>query len=276
MKRRTGLTAALVAAGALMFAACGSSDEPESEPAASEPTAETYTIATTIPFPPYTDQVDGEFVGFEKDLIAAVAEQSKFKIEIVNVPKFESLIPGMLSGRYDAAYDGFVDNPERHEQFKTINYYGSRWALAALADKFATGADLCGKRVATQTGSQPMEDALTAYSKETCDGNDIKKVSLPIGQQPSAVKSGRADAMVTDTISLPGLLEKNTTFAQVDEPYGEAVIGGLLVPAKNAELADRFVTGLKAIIADGTYDEIMGKWKLDDSAYKDASVNVTE
>jgi ABC-type amino acid transport substrate-binding protein len=259
-----------------MFAACGSSDEPESEPAAAETTGETYTIATTIPFPPYTDQVDGEFVGFEKDLIAAVAEKSKFEIEIVNVPKFESLIPGMLSGRYDAAYDGFVDNPERHEQFKTINYYGSKWALAAVADTFAAGADLCGKRVATQAGSQPMEDALTAYSKETCDGNDMKKVSLPIGQQPSAVKSGRADAMVTDTISLPGLLEKNPTFAQVGDAYGEPAIGGLLVPAKNAEFADLVVEGLKGIIADGTYDQIMGKWELTDSAHKDASVNIAK
>jgi polar amino acid transport system substrate-binding protein len=218
--------------------------------------------------------VDGEFVGFEKDIIAAVAEKSGFEIEIVNVPKFESLIPGMLSGRYDAAYDGFVDNPDRHEQFKTVNYYGSKWGIASVKDRVADAAALCGKRVATQTGSQPMEDALEAFSKETCSGDPIKQVSLPIGQQPSAVKSGRADAMVTDTISLPGLLEKNPTFAQVGEPYGEPVIGGILIPAKNTELADAFVKGLKSIIDDGTYDEVMEKWKLGDSAYKDATVNV--
>lgn len=261
---------------ALLLAGCGSSSDNDESGSDTAGSGEVQTIATTIPFPPYTDQVDGEFVGIEKDLITEIAGAAGFKIKIVNVPKFEALIPGMLSGRYDAAYDAFGDNPVRHEQFKTVDWLGYRWGLAGPKGKFSDGSELCGKHVAVQAGSQVMIDALKAYSDEACGSDPIDQVELPIGQQTSAVKSGRADAMVTDTISLPGVLEKTPSFAPVGDPYGTPVLGGLLVPAKNEALANQVVQGLKKIIADGTYEEIMRKWEVADAAYKKATVNAGE
>lgn len=277
MRRTTGLVAIPLACAALAIAGCGSSgDQDTAKDTKADAAGKTYTVATTVPFPPYTDLVDGKFVGFEKDLITAAANANGFRIKIENVPKFESLIPGMLSGRYDAAYDAFVDNPARHRQFKTIDWSASQWELAAPKGKFSANTDACGKRVAVQAGSQPMIDALERFAKESCDGRGIKQVPLPLGQQPSAVKSGRADLMVTDSISMPGVLKKTPAFARVGEPYGKPEIGGLLVPASRSEFVDATVAGLKKIVADGTYDKIMAKWDITNAAYDKATVNVAQ
>lgn len=257
----------------------GSNTQASSSPAeaasSSAATAnETFTVATTVPFPPYTDNVNGEFVGIEKDLITAIAKADGFSIIIENAPKFEALLPGMLSGRYDGAYDAFGDNPDRHEAFKTIDWLGYRWSLAAIDGKFSDTSELCGKRVTLQAGSATMIDAIQKYSDDTCAGAAIEQVPLPIGQQASAVRSGRAEAMMTDSISMPGLLEENVDFTVVGGPFGEQVIGGLLVPTSNADFADRVVRGLKTIIEDGTYDQIMTKWDVADASYKKATVNL--
>jgi len=237
----------------------------------------TYVIGTSVPFRPLTDRVDGEFVGAEKDLIAAIADAQGFKIKIENAAKFESLLPGMLSGRYDAAYDGFIDNPERHKQFKSVNWMQYLWTFAAPKGTEG-GAALCGKNIVTLSGSQPMNDALRDYSKEVCPSdNPFKHVQLGTSQGPTAIKAGRGDAMIADSLTLPTTLEENPELEQVGEYWGEPALDALLVPARNAEFADNVVEGLKQIIADGTYDEILEKWDIPEaSAYKEATVNVAQ
>ena len=48
---------------------------------------------------------------------------------------------------------------------------------------------------------------------------------------------------------------------------------GIAVPKDNTKLRDALQAALKAVIADGTYDQILAKWNVTAGALKTAPIN---
>ncbi len=57
-------------------------------------------IGTEATFPPFEMSKDGEYTGFDMDLIRAIAENQGYEVEIKNLG-FDALIPAVQSGNYD-------------------------------------------------------------------------------------------------------------------------------------------------------------------------------
>lgn len=259
---------------ALLVLACGGAMLATPAGAASDGKA--VKVATSTPFPPFTYKEDGKFVGFENELFHAVARAGGFQIEVLESAQFEGIIPGLMSGRYEAAYNGFSDNPTRYAKFNLVGWAKGQSELLTLQKNLSTlktPKDICGRRVAVVLGSEVHAAAVRFLAKQNC-GDEAAIEQVPMsGDTSTAVKSGRADAMYSSTFASTVTLSKLPDFARYGTPFGRPSVIGMLIPKSNEALTAKAVAGLKAIIADGTYAKIMAKWDLQSSMYTDVTVN---
>jgi ABC-type amino acid transport substrate-binding protein len=162
--------------------------------------AETYIVASDIPWKPFEMITeDGEFFGFDLDLMRAVAVTAGFEIEIQNVA-FDAIIEEVRTGRADIGASGFTITAEREETVDFSSpYFLSNQAVVirkdsglnivtALAGQGATKA--IGAQNST-TGLWWGEDNLGAF------GVDIRGYET----YPAAILdlvNGRLDAVIQD------------------------------------------------------------------------------
>jgi polar amino acid transport system substrate-binding protein len=85
------------------------------------------------------------------------------------------------------------------------------------------------------------------------------------------LKTGRAVAAVQGLEAVPTIVAMDTTlYRPLGKPFSSTLMGMAFLP-EDTTLRDAFAFALKKVIADGAYDELIKKWKLDLSPYKDVS-----
>lgn len=218
-----------------------------------------------------------ELVGFDIDLAAAMAKVLGVKIEYQD-GAFEAMTPALQSGRVDMIMSGFYDTPQRRPMFEFIDYLkaGAQFFTLESLPEIQELTDLCGKTIATIRGTSYPATVKT-WSDENCVAAGKEPIEVigdtDVSQLLINLKTGRAVAGVQGLESVPTIVEMEPgTFRPLGEPFSAALMGMAFNP-DNTVLRDAFVFALKQVIADGTYDELIKKWKLDLSAYKDVTLN---
>lgn len=235
-------------------------------------------VAIEAAYPPLeVRNKEGQLEGFDIDLINAMAKVLGVKIEHQD-GAFEQMTPSLQSGRVDMIMSGFYDTPKRREMFDFIDYLKAGAQFYSLADNKDVQklADLCGKTVSSVRGTSYPE-VIKAFSDKICAGKEPITVILDtnLGQQITNLKTGRTVAGVQGLEAVPTIVETEPgTFMILGEPISMALMGmAFNKGADDVVLRDAFQYALKQVIADGTYDALIKKWKLDISAYKDATIN---
>ena len=114
----------LAAIMALSLAACASTAK--TEDAAS--TSGKLTMATEATFQPY-EYYDGDaIVGIDVEVAQAIADKLGMELEVTDIA-FDSIIPGVQTGKYDMGMAGMTVTDERKEQ---VNF----------SDSYATGVQV--------------------------------------------------------------------------------------------------------------------------------------
>jgi polar amino acid transport system substrate-binding protein len=87
-------------------------------------------IATDATWPPfeYVDEQTMDIVGFDIDLIKAIADEAGLDIEILNVA-WDPLLAGMAQCQYDAAISAMTITDERKEVMLFSNPYFKIWEV---------------------------------------------------------------------------------------------------------------------------------------------------
>lgn len=255
----------------VLLVACGGSDstsskesandeETSSEEATSEEETtekEVYTVATDNGYVPFEfiDEETGELVGFDIDLMNALAEEAGIEIEYETL-EFDGIVAGISSGRFDIAIAGMTITEERQESIDfTQPYYEAGLILAVRDDneEIQSIEDVDGKVVATRTGSTSE-----TYLKEHTDA--IPEAFPQIIEGYQNVLAGRADAVLYD---LPNVLFYSEQEAEGRlKTVGEKLTGeeyGIAFP-KGSELRDVIDEALTTLKENGTYDDIYEKW----------------
>ena len=161
-RRFTGVAALAVVGLTASLVACssdggGATDEPAGE-AGGELEA-TYTVATDSSFVPFEFEENGEHVGFDMDIVQAIAEEAGFEIDL-QVTNFDGIIPGLQTGTFDIAIAGITITDERKNAVDfTSPYYqsGIRIGVPIDNDDINSIEDLDGKTVAVRLGSAPLD-----------------------------------------------------------------------------------------------------------------------
>jgi len=294
--------AAILAAGALAAAVvgCGSSNNsssgssgssgssstPASTPAGGGTAASkvpaaikskgTLTVAADATYAP--DEFIGKdgktVIGMDADMAKAIGKELGLKVNVVNA-SFDGIIPGLASGKYDLGMSSFTDTKEREQTVDFVTYFSagtSFYTKASGGPAITDLASLCGHNVAVEKGTTQQTDA-EAQAKKCPSGKKLNVLVFPDQNGANlALSSGRADVGMADSpVAAYQVKQSNGQFKLVGTPYGTAPYG-IAIP-KDSGMTEAVLAAVKAIMADGTYKQILDTWGLSSGAISDPVIN---
>lgn len=215
-----------------------------------------YIIATDATWPPF-EYVDDQnkIVGFDIDLMNAIAEKAGIEIEYQNVG-FDPLLAGMAQGTYDAAISSITITEDRAKSmlFSDPYYIAGQMIVVQKNNTSITGeASLKGKKLGAQLGTTGE-----SLAKEI-EGATVKSYNQ-IGLAIQDLLNGQIDAVICDTPIAEGYANKNAGTLKIvggsltTESYGIAVAKG------KTDLLNKINQGLAAVKAAGIIDQLVQKW----------------
>ncbi|EIE50848.1 amino acid ABC transporter [Salipiger aestuarii] len=214
-------------------------------------------LGTEGAYPPYNFINDaGEVDGFERALGDELCSRAELTCEWVT-NDWDSIIPNLVSGNYDAIIAGLSITPEREEVVAfTQNYTPpSPSAYAATTD----GIDLDTAVIAAQTGT--IQSAHVA----TMEGATLVEYPSP-DETVAAMKSGEADAVLSDKDYLIPVVEESggaVMFVGDDVPLGGGI--GMAFRQSDPELREKFDAAIQSMKDDGTLNAMIVEYLGEDS-----------
>lgn len=215
------------------------------------------TVAMDATWPPFesVDEATKEIVGFDVDLMKAIAEAAGFEVTFINVP-WDPLLAGLATGQYEVACSAMTITEERKKQFDFSEPYYSAGQLIAVKSDNTTilkPADLAGKTVGAQLGTTG------AMEVEKIQGAKLKNYD-DIGQAFLDLINGQIDAVVADNPLVLGYVAKNAgKVKSVGEPFTQEAYG--IAVKKNApEILEAINKGLKIVKDQGLIAQLEAKW----------------
>jgi ABC-type amino acid transport substrate-binding protein len=215
------------------------------------------TVATNANYPPFNsiDKQTGHIVGFDIDLMNAIAKKEGLKIEYVEVD-LEPLLQGMAQGKYDAAISALSITAERQQQMLFSNpYFVAGQVVTVRKDETSiTGKDsLTGKLVGVETGS-------TGAASISQTPNLTLKNYADLTSAWADLENGIIDAIVSDnTIALEYVSRNPDTLKIVGAPFSQEDYA-IAVAKNKSELLKKINAGLNAVQSEGLLEELYHKW----------------
>lgn len=244
-----------------VLAACGSDDSSGNESEAEDgdyDLNESYTVVADNSFVPFEFMEDGELVGFDIDLITAIAEEAGFEIDgKIQTTNFDGIIPGLQTGQFEIAVAGIGITEERKQTIDYSDpYYESGLTIAVQQDNEDINSieDLEGKTVATRLGSTSSQ-----FLEETLEDKTIDTYEQ-LDQVYMAVENGSADAVLYDTPNVEYYIATTGDGLKTVGDNYQAEEYGIAISKGNDDLVAAINDALATLQENGTYDEIYDKW----------------
>lgn len=270
MNRREFLAAfGTVAAGAVL-AGCGNSNATSTDSSSDAKSDEKkgmtliedgkLTVVAELGFAPfeYMDEKTGEPVGFDVDVINAVAEKMGLTASYLPNQKFDTLVPIIKQGgKADVSIAAVTITDERMESVDFSEpYLDSNQAIVVVKGSSETEETLndASKQVVCQGGTT---------GDEWIGENLPDAVRVPVDDVTAAltgVQTGLYQAMVVDLPVASYMLAQSFSDLQIvkEIPTGEQY--GIAVSKDNPELTQAVNKALEDMKSDGTMKEIETKW----------------
>ena len=249
------LAIALAALMLFALAACGgNSTDADNGTSADSTEKKVLTMATNAEFPPYEFYEGDKVVGIDAEVAALIAEKLGMELEIVDIA-FDSIIPGVQSGKYDMGMAGLTVTDERLEKVNFSSSYATGVQSVIVKEDGAIKSldDIAGKMIGVQTtttgdiyaSDEFGEDFVTKYN------NGAAAVQ--------ALIAGKVECVIIDNEPAKSYVAANEGLTILETSY--AVEDYAICFAKeNTELKDSVNAALEELIADGKVKEIVDKY----------------
>ncbi|BDA86587.1 amino acid ABC transporter [Aureimonas sp. SA4125] len=219
-------------------------------------------IATEGAYPPFNYmQPDGSIAGLDVDIANALCAEMKAECTIV-AQDWDGMIPALMANKFDAVIASMSITEERKLQVDfSDKYYTTPLAVVVPKDSALSGVgveDMKGKTVGAQAATTQANYADDVYAK---GGAEVKMYPTQ-DEAATDLQNGRVDALISDKFVVVDWLNKAgkdccRLLGDVPETETEA---GIAIRKGDDALRERFNTAIKAIVADGTYGKIVGKY----------------
>ena len=263
----------------LLLAACGNNTTTGSSPTPNPATptvappndlitSGVLTVGSDTTFPPQEsiDPTTNKAVGFDIDLITAVAQRMGLQAKIVTT-KFDTIFDDMAAKRFDLVMSAVSVTPERQKKFDFIPYFSAGESLLVQKGNphnIKSTADLCGLLVGVQNGTIEQSDLNTA--NKACLSKGKPAIKLTVLQDQTAVLqlivNHRVDAIFQDSPVTDLYAKQNPGQFEV----GGSVIGagpeGIVIRKGDTSMFNAVQTAYNQLKADGTYHKLILKWGL--------------
>jgi len=286
---------AMALAGVVLFfgsTACGAAKVPAGSSAAKKAPnpvssllpdkiqkAGTLTIATDAQLPPnnFIGPDGKSIIGVSIDMGNALSKVLGVKVEFINT-KFASLISGLQAGRYDIAMSGITDTVEREKQVDFVDFIKSGQVFIVPRNnpgKVTSREALCGKTLSLVTGTISVDLAKEQSTKCTKAGNPpVKILQFPTAADALLqLQNGRADANIANLGKAAyQSKQSNGKLEMAGAPFATSY-DAVAVPKGDRKMIAAMEYAFGQIIENRTYQEILDKWGVEQSAVEKVVVN---
>lgn len=216
-------------------------------------------VAMDASFPPmeFMDE-EGKIVGFDADLVQALAASAGLKVELKSVA-WDGIFGALKAGDADIIASSVTITPDREAQFSFTKPYlkAGQVLLVRTEDKgkFTDLAALNGKRVGVQiatTGADFVASAPVQMKQYNTAGLAIIDLA-----------NGNLEAVVIDKPVADFYATKKPEFSNKLVVAGEPTTAeqfGLVVRKDAPELLAKLNGALDKVRSDGTYAKLESKW----------------
>ena len=215
-------------------------------------------VGSSATYPPFAYETPAkEIVGFDVDIIKAIAQKTGLTLKIVNTP-FTGVFASLNNGDLDLIISGVTINDRRQQSYDfTAPYFEARQLIAVHKNSAVKGLqDLAGKKVAVVTGSTGDDVASRAFGKTSANIRRFDTTPLIIAE----LAGYGVDAAIGDNGVIAYRVAEQKDLKTVTDPTFPQEYFGIVVKQGNVALRKILNTGLAAIQADGTYARIYKKW----------------
>lgn len=251
---------ALVLVGTV-FAACGkkTTNESESNNQGTETKLKTVTdgkltMATNASFPPY-EYYDGKtIVGIDAEIAALIAEKLGLEL-VIEDTEFNSIIPGVQSGKYDIGMAGMTADEDRLKDVDFSTSYAKGVQVVIVKDGGSINSldDLEGKKIGVQ-------EATTGDIYASDDfGDDAVVRYANGGVAVEALKSGKVDCVIIDNEPAKAYVAANEGLKILETSYADEDYA-ICFKKGNTEIKDAVDKALVELINEGKVKEIVEKY----------------
>ena len=201
---------------------------------------------------------DGEWVGFDLDLAAALGRQLGLEVELVPVDG-TTRITFLESGQIDMAVASANHTRSRDEAIDfSITYFWDNQSFLVRTGEYENIDELFGATVAASAGSSTI-DSWTSYTAER-DGDAPEFVEFEDKLAAvEAVRSGAVEGYTEDNITLLSLAAGDPNLTLL--PGGHNVVQfGVGVPENQSDWLDSVNFALQDIWTSGEFQELYDPW----------------
>lgn len=216
-------------------------------------------MATNAEFPPYEYKEGDKIVGIDAEVAKLIADKLGLELEIADVD-FDSIIPGVQSGKYDMGMAGMTVTDERKEKVNFSDSYatGVQVVIVKEDSEIKSIDDLEGKKIGAQQGTTGY-----IYASDTPENGGYGEDNVTGYQNGAlaveALKGGKVDCVIIDNepakayvAANEGLKILETEF--VTEDYA------ICFAKENTELQTKVNEALKELIEDGSVKKVVDKY----------------
>jgi polar amino acid transport system substrate-binding protein len=218
----------------------------------------TLVVGSSATYPPFAyENPAKQIVGFDVDIINAVALKAGLKVRVINTP-WTGIFASLNNGDIDIIVSGVTINDKRKQSYSfTAPYFEARQLIAVQATSPVKALkDLAGKKVGVVIGSAGDDIASATFGKTS--PNIRRFESTPVMVQELAASG--LDAAIGDNGVIAYRVQEQKRLKTVDDSAFPKEYFGIVVKQGNTALLDKLNAGLAAVKADGTYSSIYRKW----------------
>lgn len=222
--------------------------------------AREYVVGTGATYRPFEYETpQKEIVGFDIDLMRAIAEAGGFKVKFVNTP-WEGIFPAVDKGDRDIIMSGITITDKRKEMvdFSAPYFLAHQLILTQKNVAINSLADLKGRKVGVVNGSAGDTAISEEFGKTSTAIRRFDNTPLVLEE----LNQGGVDAAIGDVGVLAFYAKNNPDkqFKMARDARFKDQYFGIGVKKGNKALLDQINAGLKKVIASGKYNEIYRKW----------------
>ena len=215
-------------------------------------------------------------VGFDVDIVKALAKTFGLEAD-PQTSNFDSIIPS-IGSKYDIGVSSFTITPERMKAVDFVSMFkaGSTWVVKKGNPGKIDTSDLCGLKIAVQTGTV-QEDEANKIAKGCKADKKAEVMSYKRqAEAATAVATGKADVFYADSpVAGYAISQTDDQLEALGEDVGvtkEAVA----IKKGDSDTAKAVQAAMQKLMDDGTYMKILKHWGVESGAVDKAEINPTD
>ena len=251
----------------LAFSAVGCTKKAADDKAATDNKAATpkpvLTVGSETTYPPFefASESGGEYVGFDMDLIKAIAAAEGYDVKVSTLG-FDALIPALKADKVDCVISAMSIRPDRLESVDFSDPYFNAGLIIAVqknTEGINSREDLKGKKLAAEVATTGLAASQEIKAK---DPKTEIKIFDAVGEAFMELEKGGVDAVIND-MPVTDYYIKTTgkdKVKMVGEVFSATDKYGIAVQKGDTKTLEIINSGLKKVKDSGDYDKIYKTW----------------